>query len=113
MIHCHNNQHICLLPELIYFNGFKTVFKFANLFFYSFSPFSQECTPNYHVLCLFIAKKRVNMCYVTYLPAFCKDLISYLPEIESFLPCLFTIEGFPLYSISPLPLAFASNCLEA
>ena len=73
----------------------------------------RNVSPNYHVLCLFIAKKRVNMCYVTYLPAFCKDLISYLPEIESFLPCLFTIEGFPLYSISPLPLAFASNCLEA
>ena len=25
----------------------------------------------------------------------------------------YQIEGLPLYSISPLPLAFASNCLEA
>ena len=41
----YNNQYICLLPEFIYFNSFKTVFTFAYLFFYSFSPFSQKCMP--------------------------------------------------------------------
>ena len=45
MIQCDNNQYICLLPEFIYFNSFKTVFTFAYLFFYSFSPFSQKCMP--------------------------------------------------------------------
>lgn len=89
MINCHNNQHICLLPEFIYFNGFKTVFTFV---------YSKK------------AGKYVTLHIFT---RFLQDLISYLPEIESFLPCLFTIEGLPLYSISPLPLAFASNCLEA
>ena len=59
-------------------------------------------------------QKRANMQYITHI--YPHSIIienSYFLEIESFLPCLFRIVGFPLYSISPLPLTFASNCLEA
>lgn len=68
MIHCHNNQHICLLSEFIYFNGFKTVFKFTNLFFLLvFTLLPRMYPPNYHVLCLFIAKKasKYVLCYIS------------------------------------------------
>ena len=66
MINCHNNQHICLLPEFIYFNGFKTVFKFANLFFYSFSPLSQECIPQLSCIMFVYSKKagKYVLCYI-------------------------------------------------
>ena len=38
MIQCDNNQYICLFEKFIYFNGFITAFKFANLFlFFSLS----------------------------------------------------------------------------
>ena len=63
MIHCHNHHHIRLFTAFIYFNRFKPLFQFANLFFYSFSPFSQECIPQLSCI-MFVYSKKVGK-YVT------------------------------------------------
>ena len=63
MIQCTTISISVCLSKFIYFNGFKTVFTFANLFFYSFSPFSQECIPQLSCI-MFVYSKKVGK-YVT------------------------------------------------
>ena len=63
MIQCTTISISVCLSKFIYFNGFITAFKFANLFFYSFSPFSQECIPQLSCI-MFVYSKKVGK-YVT------------------------------------------------
>ena len=59
-------------------------------------------------------QKRANMQYITHIyphPIIIEN--SYFLENESFLPCIFRIVGFPIYSIYKLKINYASKFLEA